>query len=153
MAWDRIRKHPEDCFGANLLDYEECAKTFSWAQARALLDGLPGGGLNIAHEAVDRHVLAGRGEKLALRWIGRDDQPPDFSYAALGAAVNRFANVLAQRGVGKGRSRLLAARPRPGALHRRARHAQKRQRLLAAVLGVRAGTDQGAHDDRRRQGP
>ena len=60
-------------------------RQFSWAQARGLLDGLPGGGLNIAHEAVDRHVLAGRGGKLALRWIGRDDAVRDFSYAQLGA--------------------------------------------------------------------
>jgi acetyl-CoA synthetase len=67
-----------------------------------LLEGLPGGGLNIAHEAVDRHVLAGRGNKLALRWIGRIDEVRDFSYAALGAAVSRFANVLTRCGVAKG---------------------------------------------------
>jgi len=102
MEWQRIRKRPEDYVGANLLDYAECARTFSWSQARALLDGLPGGGLNIAHEAIDRHVLAGRGTKLALRWIGRDDQVRDYSYSALGAAANRFANVLMQRGVAKG---------------------------------------------------
>jgi hypothetical protein len=29
---------------------------FSWDHARALLTGLPGGGLNIAYEAIDRHV-------------------------------------------------------------------------------------------------
>ena len=102
MEWQRIRKRPEDYVGANLQDYEECAKRFAWSQARALLDGLPGGGLNIAHEAIDRHVLAGRGKKLALRWIGRDDQIRDYSYSALGAAANRFANVLVQRGVAKG---------------------------------------------------
>jgi acetyl-CoA synthetase len=102
MEWQRIRKRPEDYMGANLRDYEEYAKQFAWPQARALLDGLPGGGLNIAHEAIDRHVLAGRGQKLALRWIGRDDQIHDYSYSALGAAANRFANVLAQRGVAKG---------------------------------------------------
>jgi acetyl-CoA synthetase len=102
MAWERIRKRPEDRLGVNLPDYEEYAKTFSWAKARGLLDGLPGGGLNIAHEAVDRHVLAGRGGKLALRWIARDERLRDFTYAALSAAVNRFANVLVQRGVGKG---------------------------------------------------
>ena len=102
MEWQRIRKCPEDYVGANLQDYEEYAKRFDWSQARALLDGLPGGGLNIAHEAVDRHVLAGRGKKLALRWIGRDDQIHDYSYSALGAAANRFANVLAQHGVAKG---------------------------------------------------
>ncbi len=99
---DRIRKGPEDCTGANLLNYEECARTFSWTQARALLDGLPGGGLNIAYEAVDRHVKAGRGNKLALRWIARDDTIRDFTYATLSAAANRFANVLKQRGIAKG---------------------------------------------------
>jgi len=102
MEWERIRKRREDCVGANLLDYDESARTFSWAQARGLLDGLPGGGLNIAHEAIDRHVNAGRADKLALRWIGRDDRICDFTYAALGAAANRFANVLAQSGIGKG---------------------------------------------------
>jgi acetyl-CoA synthetase len=65
MDWDRIRKRPDAGAGANLVDYDEYAKTFSWEQARALLDGLPGGGLNIAYEAVERHVKAGRGDKLA----------------------------------------------------------------------------------------
>ena len=102
MARELIRKRPEDYAGANLPDYDACAKTFCWTQARGLLEGLPGGGLNIAHEAIDRHVKAGQGGKLALRWIGRDDSIQDFSYAALGAAMNRFANVLARRGVGKG---------------------------------------------------
>jgi acetyl-CoA synthetase len=102
MEFERIRKRPEDCVGANLQDYDGYAKQFTWAKARTLLDGLPDGGLNIAHEAVDRHVLAGRGDKLALRWIGRDDQIRDFSYAALRAQTNRFANVLAQHGIAKG---------------------------------------------------
>ena len=102
MEWERIRKHAGACVGANLLDYDEYAKGFSWTQARALLDGLPGGGLNIAYEAIDRHVKAGRGDRLALRWIGRDDGIRDFTYAALGVAINRFANVLAQRGIAKG---------------------------------------------------
>jgi acetyl-CoA synthetase len=75
---------------------------FSWTDARALLDGLAGGGLNIAHEAVDRHVKAGRGNKLALRWIARDESIRDFTYAALGAQANRFANILAQHGIRKG---------------------------------------------------
>ena len=102
MELERIRKRPADYAAANLQDYEGCARDFAWAQARALLGGLPGGGLNIAHEAVDRHVLAGRGDKLALRWIGRDDHVRDFSYADLRAQTNRFANVLAQRGMAKG---------------------------------------------------
>src|SRR5512144_2199873 len=102
MEWERIHKRPEERAGAGLRDYEEYIKTFSWARARALLDGLPDGGLNIAHEAVDRHLRAGRGDKLALRWIGRDDRIRDYTYSALGAATNRFADVLARRGVTKG---------------------------------------------------
>ena len=102
MKWERIRKRPEDCVAANLRDYEDYARTFSWARARGLLNGLPGGGLNIAHEAIERHVLAGRGEKLALRWLGRDEQVRDFTYAQLGAAANQFANVLTRYGVKRG---------------------------------------------------
>src|SRR5512145_2198545 len=101
MEWERIRKKPEEYAHARLVDYEASTRTFDWEQARALLEGLPGGGVNIAHEAVDRHVEAGRGDKLALRWIGRDDAIRDFSYASLGAAANRFANVLTQNGIGK----------------------------------------------------
>ncbi|MGJ5010915.1 acetate--CoA ligase [Bradyrhizobium oligotrophicum] len=100
--WERIRKRPQDYVGANLIDYDQARRTFSWADARALLDGLPGGGLNIAHEAIDRHMKAGRGDKLALRWIGRDDSTRDFTYAALGAQVNRFANTLARHEIRKG---------------------------------------------------
>jgi acetyl-CoA synthetase len=102
MEWEPIRKRPVDYAGANLRNYDDYVSTFSWAQARALLDGLPGGGLNIAHEAVDRHVAAGRGDKLALRWIGRDDAIRDFTFAELRAQTNRFANVLAARGIKKG---------------------------------------------------
>ncbi|MCI4679665.1 acetate--CoA ligase [Rhodoblastus acidophilus] len=102
MEWRRIRKPPGECRDANLVDYEEGVREFSWDKARGQLDGLPGGGLNIAHEAVDRHIVAGHGEKHALRWIGRDDQIRDFTYSALGAAINGFANVLARRGVSKG---------------------------------------------------
>lgn len=97
-----IRKRPSDYARANLQDYDEFAARFSWADARALLDGLPGGGLNIAYEAVDRHVAAGRGGKLALRWIGRDDRIQDFSYADLAKETSRFASVLEGLGVARG---------------------------------------------------
>jgi acetyl-CoA synthetase len=100
--WERIRKRPDDFRGANLENYEEYTRTFAWDQARTLLDGLPGGALNIAYEAIDRHLKAGHGDKLALRWIARDDSIRDFTFAALGAEVNRFANTLAQHGIKRG---------------------------------------------------
>jgi hypothetical protein len=55
----------------NLSDYDACRRTFSWTAARAELDGLPrGSGLNIAHEAVDRHAAGARRNHLAIRWLG-----------------------------------------------------------------------------------
>jgi acetyl-CoA synthetase len=102
METQRIVKQRKDTESANLRDYETFVASFSWGDARALLTGLPGGGLNIAYEAVDRHVLAGNGGRLALRWIGRDDTVRDFTYAELLAQVNRFANVLRTLDIGKG---------------------------------------------------
>jgi acetyl-CoA synthetase len=102
MNWPLIHKKPEDSAGSNLTDYEKFTKTFTWAKARRLLDGLPGGGLNIAHEAVDRHLKEGNGTQIALRWISRDGSIQDFTYEVLAAAINQFANLLAFRGVRKG---------------------------------------------------
>jgi acetyl-CoA synthetase len=74
----------------------------SWAEARALITGLPGGALNIAHEALDRHVAAGRGGRLAIRWLAKDGLRRDLSYAELTQLANKFANLLAQIGVQRG---------------------------------------------------
>jgi acetyl-CoA synthetase len=87
----------------NLADYERARREYSWAQAQADLAGLPhGGGINIADEAVDRHVRDGRGERVALRWLARDAVPVDIRYADLAALSNRFANVLGTLGVQRG---------------------------------------------------
>jgi acetyl-CoA synthetase len=73
-----------------------------WADARRVLAGLPGGGLNIAHEAVDRHAASPRASRVALRWLGMDDTRRDITYAELRALSNRFANVYRSLGVAKG---------------------------------------------------
>jgi acetyl-CoA synthetase len=104
VAWDTIRKptSPTGTLPNLLRDYARARETFSWDAARAELDGLPGGGLNIAYEAIDRHVAHGRGDKLAMRWLGKDDAVRDFTYAELAQLTNRFANLLKRLGVGKG---------------------------------------------------
>ena len=102
MATRVIAKHQEDIANANLGDYEKVRREFSWDSARALLDGLPGGGLNIAHEAIDRHLGHGLGNKVAIRWIAKDETRLDFTYSELKAETDRFANALQTLGVGKG---------------------------------------------------
>ena len=74
-----------------------------WARARRDLAELPGGqGLNIAYEAVDRHVLDGNGRRIAIRWIGSGGSKRDISYAELSQAASRFANALKDLGIGAG---------------------------------------------------
>ena len=91
---------PEPC----LPDYEQARAAFSWdAAERRELAGLPdGAGINIAHEAVDRHAAGSRRDHLALRWLGRGDTARDFTYAELARQSSRFANVLAGLGIRRG---------------------------------------------------
>ena len=96
----------------NLLDYDRARAEFKWEEAARTLAGLPGGrGINIAHEAVDRHALGSRATHRALRWIGKDGTRRDFTYAELHDLTNRFANVLQRLGLGAGsRAFVLAGR-------------------------------------------
>ena len=102
--WERIIKRPADLVvPPNIVDYEGTRTAFTWTAARRDLDGLPGGrGLNIAHEAIDRHAEGRRRDQVALRFLSKDGARRDFTYGDLRAATNRFASVLNQLGVGKG---------------------------------------------------
>jgi acetyl-CoA synthetase len=61
-----------------------------------------GGRLNAAHNCLDRHVAAGRGERVAFHWRGEEGEQRDVTYAELLHDVQRLANALKGRGVGKG---------------------------------------------------
>jgi acetyl-CoA synthetase len=87
----------------NLADYEAARASFRWEDARATLDGLPGdAGLNIAHEAVDRHAAGDRATHTALRWLSKDDEVFEVTYRDLSEHSSRFANVLEHLGVAAG---------------------------------------------------
>jgi len=98
-----IAKHPARLSRRpNLEDYAAVRSGFDWADARKLLDGLPGGGLNIAHEAVDRHANGPIADRVALRWIGKSGTRRELTYRDLAGATNRFANVLGNFGMAPG---------------------------------------------------
>lgn len=102
-SWPRIRKRPEDFpVRPHLLDYAATRAAFSWEAARAGLSGLPGGGLNIAFEAVHRHAIGARAHKTALRWIGKDGSRRTLTYAELSQEVLRFASALRALGLKEG---------------------------------------------------
>ena len=66
----------------NLYDYDALRASFSWDELAKELDGLPGDGpstgsgraLNIAYEAIDRHVVHGRGDKPAILWESKNGE-------------------------------------------------------------------------------
>src|SRR3954462_14267139 len=118
---------PPDEFVANALDsdesiYEEAEgdwKGFWEKQAEALdwferwdtvLDDsdppfykwFTGGKLNVSHNCLDRHVDAGRGDRVAFHWHGEEGEERDVTYADLLRDVKKFANVLKDRGVEAG---------------------------------------------------
>jgi acetyl-CoA synthetase len=83
-------------------DYEAERKAFSWDLAKRALQGLPGGGLNMGFEAVDRHATTALRERCALRFVSRNSPAIELSYGELARQTNRFANVLQGLGVSKG---------------------------------------------------
>ncbi len=84
----------------NLINYEEMRESFSWEDESKQLNGLPNSkGLNLAHEAVDRHAKGQRSDHIALRCLGSSGEQQDFSYAELMKLTNCFANVLGSLGV------------------------------------------------------
>jgi len=103
LDWEPIGKQARGGVRIDLTNYDTVVRDFSWERARAELDGLPGGrGLNIAHEAVDRHAAGPRADTVALRCVAKDETVTDITYADLARRTNRFANVLTALGVGRG---------------------------------------------------
>ena len=90
---------------AQRLDWITPPKTVAnWSYDPVSIKWFENGALNICHNAVDRHVAAGHGERLAL--IFEPDDPAGevrrITYAELQAEVIRMANTLKAMGVAKG---------------------------------------------------
>ncbi|MDQ3980682.1 MAG: acetate--CoA ligase [Actinomycetota bacterium] len=112
----------KDALVVDTSPYDEADRDYQgfWArQADALLDwfedwhtilewDLPfakwfvGGKLNVSHNCLDRHVEAGRGDRVAYHWEGEPGDTRTITYAELRDEVARFANVLKGLGVQKG---------------------------------------------------
>ncbi|PJJ55520.1 acetate--CoA ligase [Compostimonas suwonensis] len=60
------------------------------------------GELNVAYNCLDRHVLAGNGDRIAIHWEGEPGDSRSISYAELTAEVKKAANLLTSLGVRTG---------------------------------------------------
>jgi len=91
--------------------WEEQAKSLEWAEPwTQVLDWkvpfakwFVGGKLNASVNCLDRHVAAGRGDKVAFHWVGEPEgDTRDITYAQLLAMVCQAANALIELGVQAG---------------------------------------------------
>lgn len=102
MTFEVIQKVVGSHAWAGSSETDPAQAEFRWEDARARLAGLSAGGLNIAYEALDRHVSDGHGDQIAIRWLGRDGTRRDITYADLTGDAARFANVLGAQGLNRG---------------------------------------------------
>lgn len=94
---EKLEAHnPEAAIG----DYESAYKSFSWEDVKNSFDWSKTGKVNMAHEAVDRHVKV-RGDKTALHYID-DESEVKYSFRDLSTKSNRFANLLKELDISKG---------------------------------------------------
>ena len=90
--------------------WAEQARHLSWSEpfGEVLEWNLPfakwflGGKLNVSYNCVDRHVEAGRGDKVAFFWEGEPGDTRTITYADLQREVCKAANALVELGVRAG---------------------------------------------------
>jgi acetyl-CoA synthetase len=75
-------------------------KTLEWDPPYA--EWFSDGTLNVSYNCLDRHVLAGRGDKVAFYWEGEPGDSRVITYSELLEEVQKFANVLKGLGIKKG---------------------------------------------------
>ena len=74
---------------------------FSWKAIESNFSWSDTGKVNMAYECVDRHVVDGFGEKVALRYFGEDEEYT-LTYRELKEKSDLWATVLKNQGVKKG---------------------------------------------------
>ncbi|MEV6136641.1 acetate--CoA ligase [Nocardia sp. NPDC051990] len=87
---------------ANRLHWEQpWTQVLDWSDA-PVAKWFVDGKLNVAYNCVDRHVLDGHGDQVAIHWEGEPGDSRDITYAELLAEVSRAANYLTELGLEAG---------------------------------------------------
>ena len=90
--------------------WESWAENLKWREKwHTILEWKPpyakwflGGKLNVSENCLDRHLEAGRSDKMALIWEGENGNSRSYTYRDLHAEVCKLANSLKSLGVKKG---------------------------------------------------
>jgi acetyl-CoA synthetase len=81
--------------------HEPFTKVLDWTDA-PVAKWFVGGKLNVSYNCVDRHVLDGYGDQVAIHWEGEPGDSRDITYAQLLAEVSQAANYFTQLGLEAG---------------------------------------------------
>ncbi|WP_026919777.1 acetate--CoA ligase [Gordonia shandongensis] len=102
--YDRAEADPMEFWAeqARRLDWETpFDQVLDWSDA-PFAKWYLGGKLNVAYNCVDRHVVAGKGDRVAIHWVGEPGDSRDITYSQLKDEVSRAANYLASIGLQTG---------------------------------------------------
>src|SRR3954468_9278238 len=104
-VYEEAAKDPEGYWAKQaeeLLDWAEPWDTVLDESEAPFYKWFVGGKLNASHQALDRHVEAGNGDRVAFHWRGEEGEERDVTYEELLRDTKRLANVLKERGVEPG---------------------------------------------------
>jgi len=100
---DVVKKMLESSDKLNLKDYDATYKNFRWEDYYDEIKWFERGKtLNMAVNAVDKHIGTPVENKIAVIWESKDGNVEKYTYKQLYELSNRFANVLAKLGINKG---------------------------------------------------
>ena len=99
-------KSPDNFWGnvAKRIDwFEPWDRVSNYNFNKGKINWFNGGKLNASYNCIDRHIIAGHGDEVAIIWEGNDPkQSRKFTYSDLLKEVSLFANALKSLGVQKG---------------------------------------------------
>ncbi|RNB85025.1 acetate--CoA ligase [Brevibacillus fluminis] len=111
----KVEKIPATEGTFNLQDYEQAYANFDWADVEKAFSWYETGKVNMAYEAIDRHLSTPRKDKVALKYSDatRDES---YTFADLSRLSNKFGNVLKSLDINKG-DRVFVFMPRSPELY------------------------------------
>jgi acetyl-CoA synthetase len=85
-----------------LINYEKTYNDFNWDDIKGCFDHFSDDGVNIAHEAIDRHANSSGKDKIALYWEDEDNVKKQYTFSDIKRQSDKLANVLRSLDVEKG---------------------------------------------------